>query len=96
MSKFYVKVACDLDIEWSGSTAPVYRVYVNEELFTERAWLWRNHNAVEIIQIHAPSGKYVISHQLVNPRNTVMNVSNFRVLEGPGKFKNDDNVLRIL
>jgi hypothetical protein len=42
----------DIHCEWAG-TAPSYRVFVNDELFTERTFIWRDQYLTEILQISA-------------------------------------------
>ena len=56
METVFVKAVFDIDCEWSG-TQPVYRVFVNNELFTERTWLWQDAYLEEIIQIQAQPGQ---------------------------------------
>ena len=38
METVFVKAMFDIDCEWSD-TQPAYRVFVNDELFTERTWV---------------------------------------------------------
>jgi hypothetical protein len=64
--------------------SPQYRAYVNNELFTERTWIWRNEYLEECLQIFAPPGKYNIRYELVDPLSATLQVKNLRVINGPG------------
>lgn len=92
MNKYFVRVLCDVDCTWEGFD-PVYRVYVNDELFAERTWIWTEEYLEEMLQIEAGPGEYVIRYELVPPHTAKLTVNNFRVDYGPAKIKN--NVLRI-
>jgi len=91
--KQFIRVLCDVDCSWT-ETPPVYRVYVDDELFAERTWRWRDEYLEEMIQIEAEPGEYVISYELVNSPGATMRVLNMRVDYGPGKIKG--NLLKIL
>ena len=67
MTKQYVRVVCNVACKWEG-LAPIYRVYVNDELFTERTWIWQDDSYLrEEIQIEAEPGDYNIRYELVPP-----------------------------
>jgi hypothetical protein len=67
MTKQYVRVVCNVACKWEG-LAPIYRVYVNDELFTERTWVWQDDSYLrEEIQIEAEPGDYNIRYELVPP-----------------------------
>jgi hypothetical protein len=72
---------------------PIYRVYVNDELFAERTWLWGDSYLEEMLQIEAVPGEYTIRVDLVPPHLAQLTVGNIRVDFGPGTVEN--NVLRI-
>jgi hypothetical protein len=92
MNKKFVRVLADIDIKWEGLN-PVYRAYVNDELFAERTWYWGSDYLEETLQIEAEPGEYTIRFELVPPHLAQLTVSNIRVEYGPGTVKN--NVLRI-
>ena len=92
MTKQFVQVLADVDCEWEG-LSPIYRVYVNDELFAERTWRWTDSYLEEMIQIHAEPGEYLIQFELVPPHLAQLSVTNIRVESGPATIKN--NVLRI-
>ena len=59
----------------------------NDELFAERTWIWSEHYLEEMFQISAPPGKYYLRFELVQPCLAHLNVSNMRVIQGPGRMK---------
>ena len=85
--QFEYEVHCN----WTG-TPPVYRLYVNDELFTERTYIWQDQSLEEVIPISAPPGDYIIEYQLIGQGNLV--VSNPRVNHGSAEFISH-NTLRI-
>lgn len=86
MRREFVQVLCDVDCVWEG-LPPTYRTYVNDELFAERTWIWSDHYLEEMFQISAPPGKYYLRFELVQPCLAHLNVSNMRVIQGPGRMK---------
>ena len=81
MSTQFVKAIFDIDCDWEG-LPPVYRVYVNEELFTEREWVWTDHYVTETLQIEAPAGKYKITLVPVKPCLAKFNTKNHKIGHG--------------
>ena len=92
MNKKFVRVIADVDCEWVGLD-PVYRVYVNDELFAERTWYWDNCYIEEMLQIDAEPGEYTLRWELVPPHLAHLHVKNIRVDHGSATVEN--NVLRI-
>lgn len=82
MNKIFVKVVCDVDCKWTESP-PCYRAFVDDELFTERTWIWNNVYLEEAFQIEAFPGKYRIRYELVDAKHADIAVRNFRVVAGP-------------
>ena len=93
MTKKFVRVLADVDCVWEGLD-PVYRVYVNDELFAERTWRWADSYLEEMLQIEAEPGKYTLRWELVPPHLAQLTVQNVRVDYGPGNIKNN-TLLRI-
>ena len=93
MNKKFVRVLADVHCDWEGLN-PTYRVYVNDELFTERTWRWTTEYLEEMLQIEAVPGNYNLRWELVPPHLAQLQVKNIRVNYGPGEVKN--NMLRIL
>jgi len=83
MAQEYVRVACNLSCKWEG-LPPTYRLYVNDELFTERTWWWTNPDIYlkEQIQIEAEPGEYRIHYELVPPNLAELYVGKPTVVEG--------------
>jgi hypothetical protein len=92
MTKQFVQVLADINCEWEGLN-PVYRVYVNDEIFAERTWRWTDCYLEEMLQIAAEPGEYNIRVELVPPHLAQLQVTNIRVESGPGTIEN--NTLRI-
>jgi hypothetical protein len=94
MTKKFVRVLADVHCSWEGLD-PIYRVYVNDELFAERTWRWTTAYLEEMLQIEAEPGKYNLRWELVLPHLAELTVQNVRVDFGPGNIKNN-TLLRIL
>jgi hypothetical protein len=92
MAKQFIRLLCDVDCEWEGLN-PIYRAYVNDELFAERTFRWTDSYLEELFQIEAEPGEYTIRYELVPPHLATLNVTNWRVDFGPATIEN--NVLRI-
>ena len=92
MTKQFVRVLADVDCKWEGLN-PIYRMYVNDELFAERTWLWTDCYLEEMLQIEADPGEYAIRWELVPPHLAQLTVANLRVDHGTAEIEN--NVLRI-
>lgn len=80
METEFVQARFDIDCDWEG-LPPVYRVYVDDELFAERTWRWTEHYLRENLQIVAPPGRYRVRIESVGP-----NLANFRVGNHDIKF----------
>ena len=93
MKKKFVRVLADVNCEWEG-LSPIYRVYVNDELFAERTWIWTDQCLEENLQIEAEPGNYDLRWELVPPCLAKLTVDNVRVEYGPASIK-DNNLLRI-
>ena len=85
--QFEYEVHCD----WSG-TPPVYRLYVNDELFAERTYIWHNKYLEEAVSIEVPPGDYVVRYELHG--NGTLTAKNPKVTIGSAEFV-DNNTLRI-
>jgi len=85
--QFEYEVHCD----WTG-TPPVYRLYVNDELFTERTYIWKNKYLEESVSIEALPGDYVVRYELHG--NGTLTAKNPRVTIGSAEFV-DNTTLRI-
>jgi len=92
MTKQFVRLLCDVACEWEG-LSPIYRAYINDELFAERTWIWTDCYLEELFQIEAEPGEYRIRYELVPPHLAQLNIKNMRVDYGSATVEN--NILRI-
>ena len=88
MNKSYVRVLSKIDCDWEGLN-PVYRLYVNDELFSERVWRWTNDYLEEVIQVEAEPGDYNLRYELVEPHLATLKVGSLTVEYGPAQAVND-------
>ena len=93
MSYKFVSVLCDVDCTWDLEK-PIYRVFVNNELFTERTWIWKDCYLEEMLQISAEPGQYHIRFELMNPHNCTLITNNLRIGQGQARIF-DNNMLEI-
>lgn len=92
MTRHFIRLLFDVHCDWEGR-APDYRVYVNDELFTERTYNFTDAYLEEMLQIEAPPGEYQIRCELVPPAFARIRTENMRVDFGPGVA--NGNTLRI-
>jgi len=92
MARQFIRLLCDVTCDWE-ELSPIYRAYVNDELFAERTWIWTDCYLEELFQIEAKSGEYRVRYELVPPHLANLTVSNWRVEYGPATVEN--GVLRI-
>jgi len=85
MDMHYVTVQGDVYCSWVHEP-PNYRVYVGDELFTERTFIWRNSFLRETLRLHVPNGKYPIRFEVIG-ENAEIDVKNLRVVEGQAFIK---------
>ena len=81
MQKEAVTVIADVNLKWAENP-PRYRCYVNDELFTERTWIWNECYLEENIHIYAEPGQYSIRYELVDPEAAKIKIRNFRIANG--------------
>ena len=95
MTRQYVRVVCNVACKWEG-LPPIYCVYVNDELFTERTWIWEDSDIYlrEEIQIEAEPGDYNIRYELVPPNLAELSVTR-PVVEHGSAVITEDGLLRI-
>lgn len=89
MEDHFVIAELDVDCDWEG-LPPVYRIYVNDELFAEREWRWTDCYLTEQLQIQAPAGVYSIRLEAVGPCLARFKVGNNRVKLGPARWRSPD------
>jgi hypothetical protein len=95
MNRQEVVVKADVTISWKKQP-PNYRIYVGNELFTERTWIWQDRYLEEMLTIYAPPGEYNLRWEIVPPFKGKITVSNPRVEYGrPGTHITEELQLRI-
>jgi hypothetical protein len=87
----FVKAQFDLDCDWEG-LPPVYRIYVNNELFTERTWDYVDQYLQEMLQIEAPPGRYRIRLEGLRPNLAKFRMSNHCILHGPAEWVGERDI----
>jgi len=94
MTTRFVHLESLIDCEWQ-ETPPVYRLYVNDELFSERTWIWQDSILEENIIVSAMPGDFELRYELVEPSDAKLTVGKLRVNDGPAEIV-DDTHFRIL
>lgn len=89
MQTHYVRLMCDIYCNYD-ERSPRYRVYINDELFAERTWIWNDVYLEESIQIEARPGLYPIRIELVEPEVGKLKVKNMRIDAGPAVLRKGD------
>jgi len=84
MDRKFVRMLSTIDCEWEG-LSPIYRLYVNDELFAERTWIWNDSKIEENLQVEAVPGEYTLRYELVAPHLAKLNIQNLEVEYGPGE-----------
>ena len=91
MQKEFVIAKCDVYCRWTGPF-PRYRCYVNDELFSERTWIWNDVYLEESFQIQAVPGRYTVRVELLDTEHASIKVRNLRVDTGHGFVAPDGRV----
>jgi len=95
MNRQSVVVRADVSLEWQGNP-PNYRIYVGNEMFTERTWIWQEQYLEERLVVNAPPGKYNLRWELVPPAQGTIEVKNVRIEHGSAyAYIKKDSQLRI-
>ena len=95
MNRQSVVICADVSVTWQGDP-PNYRVYVGNELFTERTWIWQEQYLEEMLVVNALPGKYNLRWELVPPAQGTIEVKNVRIKHGSDHaYIKKDSQLRI-
>jgi hypothetical protein len=79
----------DLHCKWERSP-PMYRLYVNDELFSERNYIWQAGEYLrENLILRAPSGNYKI--RIETPSKFNFKLRNLRCTHGKAQIINNEN-----
>lgn len=92
MGRRYVKVKVDIHCDWEG-LAPIYRLYVDDELFSERTFIWQNQHLEEVLQIKAEAGVHRIKLEKVGPNLADFQLSNWAIVEGNAFYIGENEIV---
>lgn len=82
----------DLFCEWTKEP-PLYRVYINHELFTERTYIWGDTQYIqEVINLKAPAGTYNIRVDNLGDADCVFKIRNLTISEGNAQVVNHKTI----
>jgi hypothetical protein len=82
-----------MDCKWEGFP-PIYRIFLDDELFAERQWMAESHAFVEqTLQIEAPRGKYDFRIELLQPNLAELTTCNYRILSGPARWLKQHKII---
>ena len=87
MDKKFVRILSNIDCNWEG-LPPVYRLYLNDELFSERTWIWRDASLQEALQVEAVPGEYTLRYELVAPHLAELVIGDLQVDTGSAQVVN--------
>lgn len=91
----YATVICEVHCEWKHDP-PRYRLFVNDELFVERQYIWQKEFLEEMIPIWVNPGDYKIVYEMVPGDQGMFEIKNMRVDQGPpGATVLNNRTLRI-
>ena len=95
MNRQSVVICADVSVDWQGDP-PNYRIYIGNEMFTERTWIWQEQYLEEMLVVNAPPGKYNLRWELVPPAQGKIEVTNIRIEHGSDHaYIKKDSQLRI-
>lgn len=84
----FIRAAFDLECSWEGMP-PSYRVFLNDELFTERTWDYdSNIYVINVMQIFAEPGEYKLRVEAIEPNLAHFTASAHRVEHGSAYWAN--------
>jgi len=82
MNRKEVVIRAHVSVDCQGDP-PRIRVYVGDEMFTERTWIWgEEYYLEERLVVNAPPGKYNLRWELVPPSQGTIEVKNVRIVHG--------------
>ena len=79
MARKFVRLLADVHCKWQG-LSPIYRAYVNDELFAERTWIWTDCYLRECLQIEAePVNNMRVGYGPATIDNNILRISDATV-----------------
>ena len=86
MKTQFVLATFNIRCQWAEKP-PVFRVYVNDEMFTEREWAWDNSiHLNQMLQIQAPPGEYKIEVCPVGKTTAEFITDGYTIEHGTGRW----------
>ena len=76
----------DVYMTYTGQD-PVYRLYIGDELFTERTWIWADSYLSETVVLEAPYGLYSVRYEVLPHPDAKIEVQRVKIKSGPGRFR---------
>ena len=92
MSRRFVKVKISIYCQWEG-LAPIYRLYVDDELFSERNFIWQDQHLEEMLQIKAEPGRHKISLEKVGPNLAEFRLDDYEIVDGNAFYIGEDEIV---
>jgi len=87
---------CDVLVKNPGQDTR-YRLFIGDELFAERTWIWTDHYLEEVVVVRARPGRYAIKYELVEPAFGRLKIRNVRIgPESDPAVIHEDQTLEIL
>lgn len=91
MQTFGAVAKCKVFCEWFNQP-PRYRVYVADELFCERTWIWEGVYLEENIVLNAPAGRYRVRLEMVDPEHSKIHMQDLEIVSGSAIIANDGSI----
>jgi|688.fasta_scaffold485700_3 hypothetical protein len=85
MTARFCKVSFDVYCDWEG-IAPAYRIYLNDELYTERTFAYEEAYLEEMLQVYAEPGTYTMVLEPLQPNLAKFRIEDCRVIYGPARM----------
>ena len=93
MKTQFVKTTFNIHCKWEN-VPPIFRVYVNDELFSERVWVWDQPVYLnQMLQIQAAPGRYTVEIRSPNS-NAVFTTADYNIEVGTGFWENNTLVIQ--
>lgn len=91
MSHEFILAGFRLDCDWEG-IPPVYRLYVRDDMLTEREWRWIDCSLVETLQLNLEAGIYPVKIVPVGKNLARFTMTDHSVSHGPARWINDNKL----
>lgn len=82
----FVMATFEIDCQ-DNRPPPIYRIWLGDQLFTERTFDFQELWLEETLQIMAPPGEYILRIECLNKNIDKLKLWNFNVAKGPAEFQ---------